>query len=283
MGSQIAQALAEAGYEVALVDVSEEILERARDTIQQGVRMRRLLRTVKTDSRPAEPLDRISFAVDYDMFTDVEVVVETVTEDWETKRRVYEALDRVCEPGCMFATNTSVIPVTKIASATRRAPQVIGTHFMNPVSLSSMVEVIRGYHTSPDTLQATQDLLTRLGKQAIVVNDAPGFVTNRVLMLTVNEAVFVVQDHLASAEDVDRLFKNCFGHKMGPLETADLIGLDTVLRSIELLYESFGDSKYRPCPLLKHMVDAGLYGRKSGQGFYQYPMSRGCEGTEGRL
>jgi 3-hydroxybutyryl-CoA dehydrogenase len=141
---------------------------------------------------------------------------------------------------------------------------------MNPVPMKPMVETIRGYHTSEETIGTAQKLLTQMGKECIIVNDSPGFVSNRVLMLTINEAVFILQDQVASASDVDRIFKTCFGHKMGPLETADLIGLDTILFSIEVLYESFNDSKYRPCPLLKKMVDAGLYGQKSGQGFYTY-------------
>ena len=141
---------------------------------------------------------------------------------------------------------------------------------MNPVPMKPMVEMIRGYHTSEETIQIAKQLLSQMGKEGILVNDSPGFVSNRVLMLTINEAIFLLQDQVASADEVDRIFKTCFGHKMGPLETADLIGLDTILFSIEVLYESFNDSKYRPCTLLKKMVDAGLYGRKSGQGFYSY-------------
>jgi 3-hydroxybutyryl-CoA dehydrogenase len=143
-------------------------------------------------------------------------------------------------------------------------------HFMNPVPMKPMVEVIRGYHTSEETIGTARSLLAGMGKEAIVVNDSPGFVTNRVMMLTINEAVFTLQDQVSTVEDVDRLFKSCFGHKMGPLETADLIGLDTILLSLDVLYESFNDGKYRPCPLLKKMVDAGLYGRKNGRGFYSY-------------
>jgi 3-hydroxybutyryl-CoA dehydrogenase len=141
---------------------------------------------------------------------------------------------------------------------------------MNPVPMKSTVEMIRGYHTSPETIAIAQELVTGMGKDWVLVNDMPGFVSNRVLMLTVNEAIYLVQEQVASAADIDKIFKSCFGHKMGPLETADLIGLDTILYSVEVLYESFSDSKYRPCPLLKKMVDAGLYGRKSGQGFYTY-------------
>ena len=170
----------------------------------------------------------------------------------------------------MFAANTSAIPITRIASLTRRPARVIGMHFMNPVPLKPVVEVIRGYYTADETVALAQGLLAGMGKEGVVVNDSPGFVSNRVLMLTINEAIFLLHEGVAAAEDVDKIFKGCFGHKMGPLETADLIGLDTILLSIEVLYESFNDSKYRPCPLLKKMVDAGLYGQKSGQGFYTY-------------
>jgi 3-hydroxybutyryl-CoA dehydrogenase len=157
-----------------------------------------------------------------------------------------------------------------VGALTRRPDRVVGMHFMNPVPLKPMVEVIRGHHTTEETLATARRFLAGMGKDCIVVNDLPGFVSNRILMLTINEAVYVLQDGVATAEQVDQLFKTCFGHKMGPLETADLIGLDTILYSIEVLYESYNDSKYRPCPLLKKMVDAGLHGRKNGKGFYDY-------------
>jgi len=197
-------------------------------------------------------------------------VIENVTEKWEVKKKVHEQIDAVRRPDCVVAANTSAIPITKIASVTRDASRVVGMHFMNPVPLSSTVEVIRGYHTSDDTLARAKTLLASMNKEGIVVRDMPGFVSNRVLMLMINEAIWLVQDRVAPPEDVDKLFKSCFGHKMGPLETADLIGLDTILYSIEILYDSFNDSKYRPSPLLKEMVAAGLYGRKSGRGFYAY-------------
>jgi 3-hydroxybutyryl-CoA dehydrogenase len=163
--------------------------------------------------------------------------------------------------------------VTRLGGLTERPDRVLGIHFMNPVPMKPTVEMIRGFHTSEESLDTARRLLAAMGKDAIVVNDMPGFVSNRVLMLTVNEAAFVVQDGVAPAADVDLLFKKCFGHKMGPLETADLIGLDTILYSIEVLHESYADSKYRPCPLLKKMVDAGLLGRKSGKGFYDYGLA----------
>jgi 3-hydroxybutyryl-CoA dehydrogenase len=186
------------------------------------------------------------------------------------KAEIYPRLHAICPADCVFAANTSCISITKLGGFTKRPDRVCGMHFMNPVPMKPMVELIRAFHTSPETLAAGQRFLAEMGKEAVVVNDWPGFVSNRVLMLTINEAVFLLQDQVASAVDVDRIFKGCFGHKMGPLETADLIGLDTILYSIEVLHESYNDSKYRPCPLLKKMVDAGLHGRKSGRGFYDY-------------
>jgi 3-hydroxybutyryl-CoA dehydrogenase len=193
-----------------------------------------------------------------------------VTEKWEVKAAVYADLDRVCPPGCVFGVNTSAIPITRVASATARPAEVVGTHFMNPAPMKPTVEVIRGFHTSEETIERTRGLLASIKKDAIVVNDSPGFVTNRVMMLTVNEAVFCVQEGVAAPADVDRLFKECFGHRMGPLETADLIGLDTILYSLEVLYDHHNDPKFRPCPRLRTLVDAGLLGRKSGRGFYEY-------------
>jgi 3-hydroxybutyryl-CoA dehydrogenase len=198
-------------------------------------------------------------------------VIENVTEQWAIKRELYVRLDKLCPPSTPFAVNTSAISITRVASITSRPDRVIGMHFMNPAPLMPMVEIIRGYHTSAATVEQGQALVAAMGKVSIVVNDSPGFVTNRVMMLMINEAIFLLQEGVATVEDVDRLFKTCFGHKMGPFETADLIGLDTVLYSLDVLYDSFKESKYRPCPLLAKMVDAGLHGRKTGTGFYDYP------------
>ena len=270
MGSGLAQSLAQTRHRVMLVDVSEKLLNQAKQEIRKSVRFGGLFQKGQRAADPDEVLDRIEFTTDYQTLESADFVIENVTEKWEIKKIVYAELDRVCPEPCIVAANTSAISITKLASLTQRAPQVIGMHFMNPVPMKTMVEVIRGYHTSGHTIETAKALLAQMGKEGIVVNDSPGFVSNRVLMLTINEAIFVVQDQVAPAEDVDRIFKTCFEHKMGPLETADLIGLDTILLSLEVLYESFNDSKYRPCPLLKKMVDAGLLGRKSGQGFYSY-------------
>lgn len=275
IGSGVAQTFAQAGHPVVLVDSAKEALDRARAEIDANLRLQRL---VRPDSRPAAGgsagrravLDRIVFTGELSALADADAVVENVTEDWEVKRPLYGEFTRICRPGTLLAVNTSVIPITRVASVTGNPERVLGMHFMNPVPLKPMVEVIRGHHTSPETIDRGVRLLAGAGKEAVVVADAAGFVSNRVLMLTVNEAAFLVHEGVAGAEDVDRLFKGCFGHPMGPLETIDLIGVDTIVRSLEGLCTEFGDPKYRPCPLLRRMWDAGLLGRKSGQGFYTY-------------
>ncbi|MEH2162316.1 MAG: 3-hydroxyacyl-CoA dehydrogenase NAD-binding domain-containing protein [Nostoc sp.] len=270
MGSGLAQNLAQTGHQVILLDVSEKILDEAKEKIKNNLRFQKMLPKSNKLDNIENVLQKIHPSTDYQTLESAEFVIENVTEKWEIKKRVYEKIDIICPPATVFAANTSAIPITRIASLTKRAAQVIGMHFMNPVPMKPVVETIRGYHTSEQTIEIAKKLLAQMGKEGIIVNDSPGFVSNRVLMLTINEAIFLLQDQVASASDVDRIFKTCFGHKMGPLETADLIGLDTILFSIEVLYESFNDSKYRPCFLLKKMVDAGLYGCKSGKGFYNY-------------
>lgn len=268
MGRGLAHALAESGHDVILIDISQDILDKAKAEIRSNVRLYKVLSQAK--ATPDDVLSRITFSSDYDKLGGIDYLVENATENWAIKQPIYKRLDSICPKDCILAVNTSAIPITRVASLTQRPEQVIGMHFMNPVPLKPMVEVIRGYHTSESTIQQSRQLLTQMGKEGIVINDSSGFVTNRVMMLTVNEAIFLVQEQVSSAEDIDQLFRKCFGHKMGPLETADLIGLDTVLLSIEVLYSNFRESKYRPCPLLQKMVDAGLLGRKSGRGFYRY-------------
>jgi 3-hydroxybutyryl-CoA dehydrogenase len=270
MGIGVTQALAQTDHQVILVDTTSGILSRAQHLIRQNTRLMHIFDQKKHATDTKAVMSRITVTTDYECLNDVPIVIENVTEKWDIKKPVYQKLDSICRDDCLFAANTSALSITRIASVTSRAPQVIGMHFMNPVPLKPMVEVIRGYHTSEQTIDRAKALITAMDKECIIVNDSPGFVTNRVMMLTINEAIFMVQEQVSSVAEVDRLFKQCFGHKMGPLETADLIGLDTVLLSIEVLYESFNDSKYRPCPLLKQMVDAGLSGRKSGRGFYTY-------------
>jgi len=270
MGVGLSHDLAQTGHQVVLVDVSQAILERAAQEVKNSIRAMSLFNRKAGAPDTATLLSRIRFTEEVQHLEGVDFVVENVTERWSVKQEVYRRIDKICPPHVVFAANTSAIPITRIASATTRAPKVLGMHFMNPVPMKPTVEVIRGYHTSEDTLSTAKAFLAGMKKDCIVVQDSPGFVSNRVLMLTVNEAIFLVQEQVSTVADIDRLFKSCFGHKMGPLETADLIGLDTILLSLENLYDSFNDDKYRPCPLMKKMVDAGLHGRKSGQGFYPY-------------
>ncbi len=270
MGVGVAQNLAQTGHPTVLIDLTEERLDQARGEIRQSLRMQRFFKQDAAAEGADAILGRIRFTTDYGELAQADFVIENVVEKWAVKEEVYRRLDAVCPEHCVFGANTSAISITRLGSATRRPDRVVGMHFMNPVPLKDMVEVIRGHHTSEATLDRARAILSAMGKDSIVVNDMPGFVSNRVLMLTINEAIFLVQDQVAPAADVDRIFKTCFGHKMGPLETADLIGLDTILLSLEVLYDSYNDDKYRPSPLLKKMVHAGLFGRKSGQGFYNY-------------
>jgi 3-hydroxybutyryl-CoA dehydrogenase len=270
MGVGVGQNLAQTGHEAVLVDVAQEILARAREEIRKNLRFQGMFQKDVKKEDPAAVLGRLRFTTELADLGDVDFVVENVPEKWEIKKEVYPQIDAICPRRAIFAVDTSCFSITRVAALTKRPDRVIGVHFMNPVPLKPMVEVIRGHHTSEETIETTRAFLRQMGKDCIVVNDFPGFVSNRVLMLTVNEAVFLVQDGVAEADQIDLLFKTCFGHKMGPLETADLIGLDTILYSLEALYESYNDPKFRPSPLLRKMVDAGLLGRKSGKGFHDY-------------
>ncbi|RSN11263.1 3-hydroxybutyryl-CoA dehydrogenase [Streptomyces sp. WAC 05977] len=268
MGTGVAQNLATSGHEAVLIDVDPGKLADARDRIELECRMSRMLGGAEIDA--AEVLGRITFGTELALLAEAEVVIENITENWDLKSRLYPKLDEACKADTVFVVNTSAIPITKVAALTRRQDKVMGVHFMNPVPMKPSCEFIPGYHTSESTKDIVRELLLSMGKKPIPVNDASGFVSNRVLMLTVNEAAFLVHEGVADAETVDEVFRGCFGHPMGPLETADLIGVDTILYSVEVLYDEFNDSKYRPCPLLKQMTAAGLHGRKSGKGFYNY-------------
>ena len=270
MGVGVAQDLAQTGHRAILLDVSREILDRARAEIARNVRFHGMLSKTKGGPPAAEVLERITFTTDYAPFAEADFVIENATEKVAIKETIYPRLDEVCPPHACFAANTSCISITRIGAWTRRPEQVLGMHFMNPVPLKPVVETIRGHYTTQRTIDTALGMLKRMGKEGIVVNDFPGFVSNRVLMLTINEAAWEVMDGVASAADVDRIFVTCFGHKMGPLATGDLIGLDTILYSLEVLYDSYADPKFRPCPLLRKMVDAGLHGRKTGRGFFDY-------------
>jgi 3-hydroxybutyryl-CoA dehydrogenase len=269
IGRGVAQSLAEHGWTVKLVDSSQGQLERAMAQISQDLDLFQLYRpTLALDAGAV--VDRIHPGTDLQAAAACELVVENVTESWSVKRQVHRELDEICDSTTLLGINTSAIPITKVAAEVSCPERVVGLHFMNPVPLMNVVEVMRGTWTSEDVVERTRELLQGLGKRAVVINDAPGFVANRVYMPTINEAVYCVFEGVATAEQVDEIFRGCFGHKMGPLETADLIGLDTVLNSLVGMYESFKDSKYRPCPLLQRMVDAGLHGRKTDRGFYDY-------------
>jgi 3-hydroxybutyryl-CoA dehydrogenase len=258
------------GMNAVAVDISPGQLAKAQAEVLKNIRFAPLLLKGAPRLTKDEALKRMTFTEDFNQLSGCDFIIENVTENWELKKTIYEKLEGVARPEVCFAVNTSCISITRIGGITKRAAQVVGMHFMNPVHLMSTVEVIRGHHTSENTLAVVNQLLGRLKKEAIVVGDLPGFVSNRISHLFMNEAAFVFQDGLATAAQIDAIFKKCFGHKMGPLETADLIGLDTVMRSLDVLYDSFHDSKYRCCPLLRKMVDAGECGRKSGRGFYTY-------------
>lgn len=270
MGTGLAVDVVLRGMSAVLVDTSAEALERCRTEVFKTVRFAPLMNKALPRVAAKDVTERTRFVSDIAEVGDCDFIVENVTEDLRVKAAVYRELDQVCPPEVCFGVNTSCISITEIAGYTGRPDRVIGMHFMNPVYLKTSIEMIRGYHTSEQTIAAATAFLAQLNKDAILVNDYPGFVANRISHLYMNEAAFVVQDQVASPKEVDDIFKKCYGHTMGPLETADLIGLDTVVHSLDVLYESYQDSKFRCCPLLRKMVHAGLLGVKSGKGFYDY-------------
>ncbi len=259
------------GLNAVVVEISKDQLRRAEVEVLKNIRFAPLLLKSAPRFTKEDALKRMVFTEDINDVSTCDFVIENVTENWEIKKQVYETLDGVAPPAVCFGANTSCISITRIGSVTKRPAQVVGMHLMNPVHLKPTVEVIRGHHTSDHTIEILKQLFTRLNKEAVVVGDLPGFVSNRISHLFMNEAAFVFQDGLATAVEIDTIFKKCFGHKMGPLETADLIGLDTVMHSLDVLYDSYHDPKFRCCPLLRKMVDAGLLGRKTGRGFHVYP------------
>jgi 3-hydroxybutyryl-CoA dehydrogenase len=269
MGNGIAHTAAASGFDVALVDVEAAILDRAMSIIssnlQRGVDKGKL-----TDAEKAGVLGRIRPSADIQAAADADLVIEAIVENVSAKTALFQKLDHLAPPQCILASNTSSISITRIAASTRRPEQVIGMHFMNPVPVMPLMEVIRGMATSDATCQRTEEIAKRMGKTPIEVNDSPGFVSNRVLMPMINEAIFALHEGVATAEAIDGVMKLGMNHPMGPLQLADFIGLDVCLAILRVLEEGFGDPKYRPCPLLVKMVDAGWLGRKSGRGFYAY-------------
>ena len=269
MGNGIAHVFAQAGTNVTLVDVSSAALDQALQTIRKNFE-RQVKKGTLTESDRDAALDRITTAGSLAAVSQAEIVVEAATEAPEIKFRIFQELDRAAPPAAILASNTSSISITEIAAKTARPERVIGMHFMNPVPVMPLVEVIRGLKTAPETTATVMELAKRLGKTPVEVNDYPGFVSNRVLMPMINEAVFCVMEGVAAPESVDTVMKLGMNHPMGPLALADLIGLDVCLAILEVLHRGLGDDKYRPCPLLRKMVAAGQLGRKSGRGFYAY-------------
>ncbi|SFI31933.1 MULTISPECIES: 3-hydroxyacyl-CoA dehydrogenase family protein [unclassified Bacillus (in: firmicutes)] len=270
MGADMALDLSMNGYKVILTDINEEKLQGAEENIRKTFKLVQLVRKRVIKSSLEEVLENIHFSTNINDFARAEIIIENVTEDWSVKQKIYEKLRDICHENTIYFVNTSCISITKIGALMHYPNKVIGAHFMNPVPLKELVEVIKGHETSDDTVETTKHFLKSFGKNPVVVNDFPGFVSNRVLMLTINESIWTVQDQVGTPYNVDKIFRDGFGHKMGPLATADLIGLDTILNSLLVLYESYKDPKFRPCPLLVKMVDAGQLGKKSGKGFFSY-------------
>jgi 3-hydroxybutyryl-CoA dehydrogenase len=269
MGSGIAQVFAQKGYSVVLCDLAPAQLKNALRGIEKN--LQRELEKSRIDAvQKDQTLKNIQTHSELNTLTPSDLIVEAVNEAFELKRQVFSTLDKICPEGTILASNTSSISITQLAAVTGRPDRVIGMHFMNPVPVMKLVEVIRGMHTSRETVAATTRLIEDLDKVSVEVNDAPGFVSNRVLMPMINEAVFCVFEGVGTVEAVDSIMRLGMNHPMGPLTLADLIGLDVCLDIMETLYAGFNDPKYRPCPLLKKMVAAGLLGRKSGEGFYRY-------------
>ena len=275
IGRGVAQALAQTGHNVVLIDISLQVLAAARETITNGLRLAAFSNPALRKVDHAQILRRVSFTPDFKDLADTKFIIENATEAWDVKSAVYQTLDSIAPVDCVFAVNTSAFQVERVATVATRHPHIVGIHFMNPVPQKRFVEMIVGEATTEFAVEAAHVLIAQLEKEAIVVGDTPGFVSNRVMMLMINEAIAVLDDGTANALNIDAVFVKCFGHAMGPLATADLIGLDTVLLTLDVLRDSFGDPKFEASPLLRRMVEDGRLGRKAGVGFFEYVKRNG--------
>jgi len=269
MGSGIAQVCAQAGFDVKLNDIKQEFYERGLGVITKNL-ARDVEKGRKTDEEKAAILGRITMSLDLQDASDVDIIIEAAVENMEVKQSIFKQLDHIAQAHTILATNTSSLPITEIAAVTNRPEQVIGMHFMNPVPVMKLVEIIRGLATTDEVYKAVEEMTVKLAKTPVEVNDFPGFISNRILLPMINEAIYALYEGVASKEAIDDVMKLGMNHPMGPLTLADFIGLDTCLSIMEILHEGLGDSKYRPCPLLRKYVAAGWLGKKSGRGFYIY-------------